>query len=297
MAPLERVKLVKQLGGINGSSLQIAKHIYTTQGLQSFWKGNLPSVMRVSGTAAINFVCLDYYKKVGLQMLVNRKRNHSDTTAATTATAAATVSGTATTQSQQQAQQRTLYSLSRTEQITASLISGGLAGATSTSLLYPLEFVRTRLALDMHHGLRGGTRNLVSHILRTDGTRGLYQGYGIALFGGIYYRLLYLGGYDAWKSQIDTSVLPFYQRFAVAQIVSLTAGTASYPLDSVRRRMMMQAGKQKSERLYKNSIDCIRQVYATQGLRGFFLGLGPNLVRSVGGALFLVAYDSVRVML
>ena len=161
--------------------------------------------------------------------------------------------------------------------------------------------------------------HVVMDIVRSDGIRGLYQGYGIALTGGIFYRVLYLGGYDALKKEIawqrehgkdndgsspaspststTSQAMTWTERFLAAQTISLSAGTLSYPFDSVRRRMMMQAGMPTAQRPYRNSIDCIASVYGKEGLRGFYLGLGPNIVRSVGGALMLVAYDAVRGLL
>ena len=94
-----------------------------------------------------------------------------------------------------------------------------------------------------------------------------------------------------------TPGLTMGERFLAAQIVSLTAGTACYPIDSVRRRLMMQAGLPVEQRLYKNSLDCIRRVWAAEGLHGFYLGIGPNLVRSFGASLLLVSYDVFKVMI
>jgi solute carrier family 25 (mitochondrial adenine nucleotide translocator), member 4/5/6/31 len=68
----------------------------------------------------------------------------------------------------------------------------------------------------------------------------------------------------------------------VAQTVSLVAGTLTYPFDSVSRRLMMEAGLLESQRSYRNSIHCTLAIWSTEGLRGFYLGIGPNLVRSVG---------------
>jgi solute carrier family 25 (adenine nucleotide translocator) protein 4/5/6/31 len=59
----------------------------------------------------------------------------------------------------------------------------------------------------------------------------------------------------------------------------------------------MQAGIAKKERLYRNSFHCINMIAKKEGIRGFYLGLGPNIVRSMGGALLLVAYDTFKVML
>ncbi|CAB9504592.1 ADP/ATP translocase [Seminavis robusta] len=68
-APIERIKLLIQLQhSVEGTTRvpqgawQVARTIYINEGLLSFWRGNLPSVMRVSGTAAINFTMMNYYK-------------------------------------------------------------------------------------------------------------------------------------------------------------------------------------------------------------------------------------------
>lgn len=228
----------------------------------------------------------------------------------------------------------------------SSFLSGGLAGGTVTTVLYPVEFVRTRLAMDVGKGTvdaprmyPGGMRDVCRSIWKADGWRGLYQGYGIALAGVVLYRALHLGGYDAVKTEIlhrrghhvapdgfrimdnkhriimsgaNNSVpqngfvdskdkatlgLSMGERFLAAQIVSITAGTACYPIDSIRRRLMMQAGLPREKRLYKNSFDCLKKVSASEGVRGFYLGIGPNLVRSFGAALLLVSYDVFKVLI
>ena len=325
LAPVERVKLLKQLQGSsqqqfvslahvpNPSAWQVVQAVYREQGVVAFWRGNVPNVLRVSGTGAINFTCMDYYKRAAVGPwldYVTRNSTNDD-----------------------------LKQLERRRQRATSLVSGGLAGATATTLLYPMEFLRTRLAMDLgadhpanrHNNPRlyKGMRDVTRKIFESDGVLGFFQGYGIALAGGIFYRILLLGGYDALKGELifrkteqqenitannaststhslsssesssttKIATLSWFERIASAQFISLTAGTLSYPFDSVRRRMMMQAGVPVLQRHYRNSLHCIRLVWNREGLRGFYLGLGPNLVRSVGGALLLVGYDSVRTLL
>ena len=280
VAPLDRLKLLKQLQAEyaqNRSAWQVATEVYRREGMLSFWRGNLPLVLRTSGTAAVNFTCLNFYKKAVVGPLLGRTGVRQ-----------------------------------RRRQFMTSLMAGGLAGGTSTTILYPLEFLRTRLSMDLGTNETRkyrGMLDVMRTILRTDGILGVYQGYGIALAGGVFYRVLYLGGYDAVKNDVLTrreaqlegseeeATLGWGERLAMAQTISLVAGTLSYPLDTVRRLMMMQAGLSNEERKYRNSFQCVRTVWTKQGIRGFFLGIGPNLVRSVGGALLLVAYDSFRSML
>ena len=266
LAPVERVKLILQLqhqkpeGRV--SAFQAARDVYVNEGLFAFWRGNFSTVLRVSGTSAVNFTSLDYYKRAIVKPWLNK-----------------------------------LVTSETAPLWWSSLLASGMAGATSTTLLYPLEFVRTRLALDSCKEFRN-MRHVVTEIVSKDGITGLYQGYTVALIGGVYYRVLYLGGYDAIKSELlhDTSAeqLTWFQRLSLAQSISLMAGTLSYPMDSIRRRMMMQAGQPRQDRLYRSGWHCFQTVLKTEGMRGFFLGLGPNIVRSVGGAVLLVAYDVVR---
>lgn len=295
MAPVDRVKLLMQLqGSVTGVDFsnpwKVAKHVYQTEGILAFWRGNWPNVLRTAGQAALNFSFMDYYKSLALSPVVESillgKR-----------------------QQQQQRQDDTSMSsedLQRRKHLVVSFVSGGLAGATSTTALYPTEFLRTRLAMDQGRSLEArqyrSMKDVIIKTVRVDGIVGVYQGYVIALWGSVLHRLLYLGGYDVIKNELlhhkggDTCSPPLSvgERYAIAQGVSIAAGTFCYPIDSVRRRLMMQAGKPQEERLYHGSLHCFREIWAKEGLRGFYLGLTPNLVRSIGGALMLVAYDVLK---
>ena len=304
------------------SAWQVAATVYREQGVLSFWRGNVPNVLRVSGTAAVNFTCMDYYKRVAVGPWLDYLTRYS----------------------------RQTRNLERQRQLATSLVSGGLAGATATTVLYPIEFLRTRLAMDVGGGKKPvllpsstvstkegattgggqsshhprpprqykGMLDVLQKILKSDGILGLFQGYGIAVTGGIFYRIILLGGYDALKSELllrkqeqaanhhnnnddattkQRTTLSWGERIVSAQLISLTAGTAAYPFDSVRRRLMMQAGQPYEQRQFRNSLHCIRSIWRLEGLRGFYLGLGPNILRSVSGALLLVGYDRIRTLL
>mmetsp|Transcript_19820 Transcript_19820/g.46527 ORF Transcript_19820/g.46527 Transcript_19820/m.46527 type:complete len:350 (+) Transcript_19820:102-1151(+) len=287
VAPIERVKLLMQLEfsltskkrgeGRRLRALEIARNVYRDEGLLAFWRGNTPNVIRQGGTSAMNFFFMDWYKGAICSLLPRSQQLSSD-----------------------EERKRNAF--------VSSFLSGGLAGGTTTSILYPIEFMRTRLAMDVGRGTKeaprmyaGGMRDVCASIWRTDGLFGFYQGFGIALVGVVVYRALHLGGYDVIKTEIVHRKmgddLSWTERFVAAQAVSVFAGTACYPIDSVRRRLMMQAGIPKGERIYANSVDCFLKVFAEEGHRGLFLGLGPNLVRSVGAALLLVSYDAIKEMI
>ena len=84
-----------------------------------------------------------------------------------------------------------------------NLASGGAAGATSLCFVYPLDFARTRLAADVGKPGAGrefnGLADCLKKISKSDGIRGLYQGFNVSVQGIIIYRAAYFGIYDTAK--------------------------------------------------------------------------------------------------
>merc|ERR1712071_164779 len=83
----------------------------------------------------------------------------------------------------------------------------------------------------------------------------------------------------------------------IAQCVTTVSGIMGYPFDTVRRRMMMQSGRAKSEIMYKNTLDCWGKIYKSEGGGAFFKGALSNVLRGTGGALVLVFYDELKALL
>lgn len=83
-----------------------------------------------------------------------------------------------------------------------SLASGGAAGASSLCVVYPLDFARTRLAADIGKKAErefNGLNDCIAKIYKTDGLKGLYQGFVISVYGIIVYRAFYFGFFDTAK--------------------------------------------------------------------------------------------------
>ncbi len=64
----------------------------------------------------------------------------------------------------------------------------------------------------------------------------------LCMQGIIVYRGAYFGLYDTAKGVLfkDEKSANFFAKWGVAQVVTAAAGIASYPFDTVRRRLMMQ---------------------------------------------------------
>jgi solute carrier family 25 (adenine nucleotide translocator) protein 4/5/6/31 len=92
------------------------------------------------------------------------------------------------------------------------------------------------------------------------------------------------------REHADAVVGNFLASFALGWTVTTSAGLASYPLDTIRRRMMMTSGAKVH---YKSMFDAGRQIVAAEGVKSLFKGAGANILRGVAGAgvLSLCTYD------
>jgi len=182
----------------------------------------------------------------------------------------------------------------------ANSMAGGAAGATSLTAVYPLDFGRTRLAADVGSGADREFNGLVDCLAKTakkDGPQGLYRGFGISVIGIVMYRAAYFGMFDTGKAIMfpDAKAANVFAMWGFAQCVTVSAGILSYPLDTVRRRLMMDSGR--TDKMYGGTMDCFKKIAADEGPRAFFKGSLSNVIRGTGGALVLVFYSKIEAYL
>jgi solute carrier family 25 (adenine nucleotide translocator) protein 4/5/6/31 len=272
VAPIERVKLLLQVQDAS-KSIAVDKRykgigdcftrVMAEQGFNSFWRGNMANVIRYFPTQALNFAFKDVYKKIFNPY--NSKKNP-------------------------------------VKFFFGNCMSGGAAGATSLCVVYPLDFARTRLAADVGSGGQReftGLVNCLTKVAAADGPQGLYRGFGISVVGIIAYRAAYFGCFDTGKAILfaDTKNASMLAMWLFAQIVTVGAGVLSYPLDTVRRRLMMQSGRKGNDIQYTGTMDCFRKILAQEGLKAFFKGSLSNVIRGTGGALVLVFDAKIKAYL
>jgi hypothetical protein len=155
------------------------------------------------------------------------------------------------------------------------------------------------LANDNKSATKGGSRqfnglvDVYKKTLATDGVAGLYRGFVPSVVGIIVYRGLYFGLYDSIKPVILVGPLEgnFLASFLLGWGVTTGAGLASYPLDTIRRRMMMTSGGTVH---YKSMVDAGSQIVAKEGVKSLFKGAGANILRGVAGAGVLSLYDKLQ---
>ncbi|CAI9268533.1 unnamed protein product [Lactuca saligna] len=271
-APIERVKLLVQnqdemikSGRLSEPYKGIGDCFSRTikdEGVMSLWRGNTVNVIRYFPTQALNFAFKDHFKR-----MFNFKKDRDG----------------------------------YWKWFAGNLASGGAAGASSQIFVYSLDYARTRLANDAKAAKKGGERQFNGLIdvyrktIATDGIAGLYRGFNISIVGIIVYRGLYFGMYDSLKPVLLTGSLQdsFFASFGLGWVITIGAGLASYPIDTVRRRMMMTSGEAVK---YKSSLDAFSQIIKKEGSKSLFKGAGANILRAVAGAGVLAGYDKLQVI-
>jgi len=272
-APIERVKLLIQnqeemikAGRLDRRYDGIAecfRRVSAQEGVASLWRGNTANVVRYFPTQALNFAFRDTFKS-----MFGYKKDRDG----------------------------------YWWWMAGNLASGGMAGATSLMFVYSLDYARTRLANDNKSAKKGGERqfnglfDVYKKTIASDGILGLYRGFGPSVAGIIVYRGLYFGMYDSLKPVLLVGSLEgnFLASFLLGWSVTTGAGIASYPLDTIRRRMMMTSGEAVK---YKSSFDAGAQIIAKEGVASLFKGAGANILRGVAGAGVLSIYDQMQLIM
>jgi len=169
------------------------------------------------------------------------------------------------------------------------------------TIVYPLDYSRTRLSTDIGKGAAdrkfNGLLDCMKKSVASDGPLGLYRGYAISIVGIFVYRGCYFGFYDIANMLITdnlkvTGVMLRVCKFGIANCVTTCSGIVSYPIDTVRRRMQMDVGKKK--RTYKGSLHCFGKILKDEGPSGLFKGCLSNVFRGVGASMVLVMYDDFK---
>ena len=269
-APIERIKLLVQnqdemikagrLSEPYKGVIDCTVRTFKSEGILPFWRGNLANCLRYFPTQALNFAFKDQIKSMF-------KSNPNE---------------------------------SYTVKFSKNIMSGGVAGAMSLCFVYSLDYARTRLANDAKShakGKGGGDRqfngliDVYAKTIKSDGIVGLYRGFVISCVGIVVYRGFYFGLYDSLKPLLLGEDANVFVSFCLGYAVTVSSGLLSYPIDTIRRRMMMTSGQAVK---YKGSIDCAMQIIKNEGFMSLMKGAGANILRGVAGAGVLAGFDSFK---
>lgn len=180
----------------------------------------------------------------------------------------------------------TTYNVSRMNKFDI-FTSGCIGGAASVLVTTPSEVIKIGLQMNTGQVKKGNLRAVVSSIYKKNGLLGFYLGFLPTFIRDVPSTGIYFYGYTKCRERL---LLDNNRRF-VELIAGGTAGVLSWafviPIDVIKSRVQYGGG---------TMLECARCIYRESGIRGFFRGTLPCLMRAfpVNAATFLAYEETVR---
>ncbi|KAJ1659502.1 coenzyme A transporter [Dispira simplex] len=285
VAPLDRVKILFQANQphfqkYSGSVLGVfraSREIFSSRGVLGLYQGHSMTLLRIFPSSAIKFMSVEQYRM--LLMPDPSMKSH-----------------------------------------TREFVAGALAGLTSAVSTYPLDLMRVRLAYDTSV-ISSGSRLWFTlqqiHAEPSYRKRWLklpilnfYRGCGMTLLGMVPYAGSTFCTYSILTglcrntypelTTVSPDVSPqvadregnpkvflkWWAELACGGLAGAMGQTVSYPIEVVRRRIQVAGALGRSA--YSTPGPIIKEIYATKGIRGFFVGLSIGYIKVT--PMFAIAF-------
>ncbi|XP_048411391.1 mitochondrial thiamine pyrophosphate carrier [Stegostoma tigrinum] len=230
--------------------LQATNTILREEGLQAFWKGHIPAQLLSVSYGAVQFVSFEFLTKF--------------------------------------VHNATLYD-SRIP--TVHFVCGGLAACSATVTVQPLDTLRTRFVAQGEPKVYRSLWHAVVTMYRNEGPLSFYRGLTPTLVAVFPYAGFQFAFYNIFQHICEWAV-PSREAWMV-NVENLVCGggagviskTLTYPFDLLKKRLQVEGFEQARTafgqvQTYSGFLDCAYQVAQTEGLRGFFKGLSPSMLKA-----------------
>ncbi|KAL3871521.1 hypothetical protein ACJMK2_039514 [Sinanodonta woodiana] len=172
--------------------------------------------------------------------------------------------------------------------------SGSLAGVISQTAIYPMEVLKTRLAL-RKTGQYSGIIDCAAKVYKYEGAKVFYKGYIPNILGIIPYAGIDLAIYETLKkfymSKNKDKDPGIFVLLGCGTISSTCGQLASYPLALIRTRLQAEVSNKG-----KNTMTSIfKKIIKEDGLSGLYRGLAPNFLKVAPAvSISYVIYERAR---
>ncbi|TPX18209.1 uncharacterized protein E0L32_002718 [Thyridium curvatum] len=281
--PFDIVKVRLQTSTAYSSALDAATSIWKKEGPLAFYKGTLTPLVGIGACVSIQFGAF------------HQARRWFE--AANAAKSPAAVSGGAALPSHPTLSYGQYYA------------AGAFAGVANSVISGPIEHVRIRLQAQPHGAgrLYAGPLDCVRKLAAPaplgagSALRGLYRGEAVTVlreaqaYGVWFCTFEWLMNSDARRSGVDRRDVPAWKVALYGGLAGEALWLSSYPLDVVKSKMQTDGFGPEGQR-YKTMRDCFAQTWRAEGMRGFWKGVGPTLLRAmpVSAGTFAVVEFTMR---
>ncbi|KAF8575828.1 mitochondrial carrier [Ramaria rubella] len=178
-------------------------------------------------------------------------------------------------------------------------VAGLFAGWTSAFLAHPIELLKVNLQLQRQRAVLDrkfkGPIDCARQVVRANGVLGLWRGFGGSLafrssFGFFFVLMRMFGRLQGTPYEVSTGL----SNFLSGGLASFTFWLTAIPSDNVKNRIMASDLNAKG----LSPIFVVRDIYKIEGLRGFYTGLVPTLLRAfpVNASALFVYEGILRIM-
>ncbi|KAL3636543.1 hypothetical protein CASFOL_018842 [Castilleja foliolosa] len=199
----------------------------------------------------------------------------------------------------------------------ANGVAGMMASLCTQTVFVPVDVVSQRLMVQGYsgHAKYNGGLDVVRKVIKADGIRGLYRGFGLSVityspssavwwasYGAsqrFIWRRIYMftTGFTGTRHLDDGIAAPSGQNIVLVQaaggiIAGATASSITTPLDTIKTRLQVM-GQEKRP----SARQVVRNLIAEDGWTGFYRGLGPRFFSmSAWGTSMILSYEYLKRM-
>lgn len=188
----------------------------------------------------------------------------------------------------------------------ANGIAGMLASVSAQAVFVPIDVVSQKLMVQGYSGYAqyNGGIDVARKILKADGIRGFYRGFGLSVMTyspssavwwasyGSSQRIIwrFLGrGNDPEETALSTTKIMCVQA-AGGVIAGAVASCITTPLDTIKTRLQVMHPDQR-----QTARQVVKRLIAEDGWKGLYRGLGPRFFSmSAWGTTMIVAYEYLK---
>eukprot|EP00347_Sterkiella_histriomuscorum_P013088 403366067 len=187
------------------------------------------------------------------------------------------------------------------------------AGVVSMFLTTPMWTIKTRLVLYKEQtGLNSlqATSKIITDMYKHEGIKGFYRGFVPSIFlstYGIiqmftYENINHILGYNSQSKNKDMWI-PFFTGGLSKSVASITLLPVNvvrmrlqmkkYTIEQIERLHLQTSTNYKDQVQYDGMRDCFKKIYKHEGMRAFYKGLTPLVLKVFpGSGVFFLAYES-----
>jgi len=179
-------------------------------------------------------------------------------------------------------------------------LAGTFAGVCISFVESPVDLFKSQMQVQYGAGQKyKNITDCARQIIGQHGIRGAYQGLGATFVrdvpsNGCYFFCYELARRLLTKPGQRVEELPSWKVMIAGGFGGMCYWAGIYPADVVKSTLQTD-NIDPSKRKYSGVMDCARKIYASQGVKGFFKGFTPCIIRSIpANAACFAVYEQAR---